>query len=180
MKAGIRGLGTAVAAGALLAALAPSALAGGFYLSVKLPDASARVKGAPAVLLVQAGGCVNPRDVRLVVSAEGILDGERRTVHVPVQRLSNTTWAVRRAWPSRGAWVLLVTAGHPAGIDRSVLIDLDASGQLGRRRTHPDDRRDNPDGLALARFDRCPTEAQVGAALARLAAGRRLEVGAAR
>lgn len=105
--------------------------AGGFYLSVTVPDAESddpRVK--EAVLLVRPIGCHEPSAAKLSVRAEGLVDGQRKSLAVRLTPLGDEEgYAVRRQWPAEGVWVLTLT-GEYRGHTSSVLADLAPNGTL--------------------------------------------------
>ena len=67
----------ATAATAVLA-LAGQLSAGGFYLVLGNPDASAEARKVNAVLTIQATGCHAPATAALRATAIGIVNGQRR------------------------------------------------------------------------------------------------------
>jgi hypothetical protein len=101
-------------AGALL--LAGQAIAGvTFRLDIGPPvaDTSAgKVKNA--VLLVRPLACDDASSVVMTGTAEGIVNGARRSVPLKLQRLATPgVHAVSRQWPD-GQWVIALTATCPA------------------------------------------------------------------
>lgn len=114
----------------ILAALAAAtvSLAGGFYLQVAAPD-SKEAQGA--VLLVRAYGCVTPEDAELVATAEGIVQGERRSIKLELTHRGAGVYAIRRQWPQEGVWVLAINGAYKAkGMSASALVTLSPSGQI--------------------------------------------------
>jgi hypothetical protein len=81
------------------------------WLSIETPvnpfDASAR----GAICLVHAAAHDGPPDISaLTGTAEGLVSGTRRSI--PLKRESTSrpgVFAVRKQWPSEGAWVLRIT-----------------------------------------------------------------------
>jgi len=106
---------------ALVLTAAGTALAGGFYLGLQQPNAVSdpRLKGA--ALLVNAGGCIRGASTSLSVTAEGLVNGRRRSIPVPATRVSSgpnhDLYAVKLKWPSEGAWLLVIhgAARHAGG-----------------------------------------------------------------
>lgn len=152
---------------ALLLALAmaliatATALAGGFYVSLAQPDP--RMKHA--VLLVQAGGCVDGSTAQVSVTAEGIVNGERRSIPVAVTRIRaeahGATYAVRQQWPKEGAWVLVIrgTARHTGNVpveQYRLLAWEPAAWKVGVR-------KDLPARMALKKPAATEIEAMLGA-----------------
>jgi hypothetical protein len=111
--------------------LAGQLMAGGFYLQLGNPEASAEARKANAVLTIQATGCHDPATATLTATAVGIVNGKRQSIPLQVTKLSETgMFALSQQWPKDGKWVIelvarngeqftntLVSAG-PGGIDR--------------------------------------------------------------
>jgi hypothetical protein len=106
-------------------------LAGGFYLQLGNPEASAEARQANAVLTIKATGCHDPATATLSATAVGMVNGKRQKIPLQVTQLSEVgMFALTQQWPKDGKWVIelvarngeqftntLVTAG-PSGIDR--------------------------------------------------------------
>ena len=71
------------------------------------------------VFVVRPLGCPDPASARIVATAEGLVDGGRRSVRLRVESLQAPgVHAVSKTWPDGGVWVLSVTgtcAGRAAG-----------------------------------------------------------------
>jgi hypothetical protein len=106
---------------ALAATVVTVALAGGFYLSVERP-AGADPAFQHAALVVRTLGCKDPSQAKLTVRAEGIVDGQRRSQPLALRSVSQGVFAVDRAWPAEGTWVVAITATYN-GVTREVLAD---------------------------------------------------------
>lgn len=112
-------------------ALAGQLLAGGFYLQLGNPEASAEARKANAVLTIKATGCHDPATATLTANAIGAVNGRQQTIPIAVTKLSEPgMFAIAQQWPKEGKWVIqlvarngeqftntLVSAG-PEGIDR--------------------------------------------------------------
>jgi hypothetical protein len=116
---------------AALLALAGQLLAGGFYLNLRDPNTNAEARKGNAVLMVEASGCHDPATATLTGIAIGIVNGQRQSIPLTVQRLSGVaTFAVTQQWPKEGKWVIELTAKNgeqstnmlvnagPKGVDR--------------------------------------------------------------
>lgn len=155
----------AVAALAVLAGTAAAALAGGFFLTFERPTpAKGDARLTDAVLVVRAGGCIRPGDAALSARAEGIVNGERRSVAVAPVAVTPGVWAIRRQWPAEGVWVLTVE-GKAHRMFLNALVEF---GPDGRLRAAPVAGKTRE--LAVKRFAQKPTEAEIAAALRSLAA----------
>jgi hypothetical protein len=112
-------------------ALAGQVFAGGFYLQLGNPEASAEARKLGAVVTIKAAGCHDPAAAKITASAIGNVNGERRTLPLEVKSLSEPgMFAVVGQVPKEGKWVVqlvgtngemftntLVAAG-PDGLDR--------------------------------------------------------------
>jgi len=112
-------------------ALAAPLLAGGFWLQLGNPEASAEARSLKAVLTVRAVGCHEPEKATVSGTAVGIVKGQRRSMPLQLKALSEPgMFALTRQWPAEGRWVIqlvgenegavtsaLVSAG-PGGVDR--------------------------------------------------------------
>jgi hypothetical protein len=115
----------------LLAVLAAPMFAGGFFLQLGNPEANPEAQKLHAVVLIKAAGCQDPAAATVTATAVGIVGGERRTIPLKVEKLSETgAFALTQQWPREGKWVIeivgksatmftntLVSAG-PEGVDR--------------------------------------------------------------
>jgi len=115
----------------ILTTLAAQLFAGGFFLQLGNPEASAEARKLGAVVTVKAAGCHDPATARLTATAIGVVNGHRRTVALDVKPLREPgSFAVIGQWPKEGKWVVeliatngeqftntLVAAG-PDGLDR--------------------------------------------------------------
>ena len=116
---------------AALLALAGPLFAGGFYLQLGNPEASAEARRNNAVVTIKATGCHDPATAQLTATAVGIVNGHRQSIPLTVTKLSEVgMFAISRQWPKEGKWVIelvarngeqftnsLVAAG-PEGVDR--------------------------------------------------------------
>ena len=111
---------------------AGSSFAGGFWVEFGNPSAAKDLKSKNAAVLVRALGCHNPEAATYVGTAEGLVNGTRRSLPLKFVRLdAKGLWAVERDWPSEGKWVLHIEAtrdGHTA----HALGKIDAQGSVKR------------------------------------------------
>jgi len=119
-----------ITAAAAFLALAGQLLAGGFYLQVGTPEASAEARKLNAVVTVRSVGCVQPEATKISASAIGTVRGERREIALKLDALPTPgMFALSQQWPKEGRWVIrlegtngsrfassLVSAG-PEGVD---------------------------------------------------------------
>ncbi|MCU1275937.1 MAG: hypothetical protein JWO48_3368 [Bryobacterales bacterium] len=104
------------------------ALAGGFFLTIGSPVAAnvPQVKGA--VLVVRPDGCEEPAKAQITGTAEGIVNGARRSVPLKLATLPTPgVYAVNREWPSEGVWVVSLT-GNYRGLTTSAIVPIGPKG----------------------------------------------------
>ena len=112
-------------------AMASQLFAGGFWLQLGNPDASAEARQHNAVLMVKAVGCHDPAHAQLSAKATSLVNGKLETIDLKLTPLSEPgAYALAQQWPATGRWVIqisgrngeqftnsLVAAG-PEGVDR--------------------------------------------------------------
>jgi hypothetical protein len=111
--------------------LATQMFAGGFFLQLGNPEASAEARKLGAVLTVKAAGCHDPATAKLTATAIGEVNGQRRAIPLEVKNLSEPgAFALVGTWPKEGKWVIQLTATNgeqytntlvkagPNGLDR--------------------------------------------------------------
>jgi len=142
----------------VLAALVVASVAatiGGFELRVEVPRAGTAY--SEAVVLVQTYGCAQPSKAKVEGTAEGIVNGVRRSMPLALKQVAEGIYAVERQWPAEGTWVLALTGAY-RGQDSSLLLALEADGTVAMQ-------PDEPDKPALQRLRRRLTTADVESAL---------------
>ena len=130
-------------------------LAGGLWLEVGNPAANPEAKEKGAALVLRIMACKSPEKTNITATAEGIVEGSRRTVALRVIPLSTPgTFAVTREWPSEGNWAVRAVATNPEYKDY-------ATGVVVRIEQGGFDRAD------VKRFYHAPTPTEVDTALRR-------------
>lgn len=114
---------------ALLLAIASPALAGGFQLSVETPAGAANPEMKDVVLIARTYGCHQPADARLTATAEGLVNGKRKSLPVELRSIGSGVYAIKQQWPSEGVWVLALTGAYN-GMTSSVLVELGPNGNV--------------------------------------------------
>lgn len=112
----------------VLSTITAPLLAGGLWLEIGNPAASPEAQAKHAVLMVRATSCHSPAKTSITASAEGIVDGVRRSVPLKVAPLSTAgTFAITREWPEQGIWVIKLVATNPEYKDfySGVLVPID-------------------------------------------------------
>jgi hypothetical protein len=102
--------------------LAGNAFAGGQQIAVE----TAKDGGS---LLVRTYHCGTPAEIRLTGSAEGVVNGQPRSVELTLARTNEPgVFAVSRQWPAEGAWVLTFTNERGAFVN--ALVELQPGAAL--------------------------------------------------
>jgi hypothetical protein len=100
------------------------AVAGGFWVSIQNPSTVTDAAAKNAVVLVRADGCHNPAEANITGTAEGRVDGVRRSIPLKLTPVSQPgTYAIVPQWPAEGAWVLHFNATY-LGRDAGALVRL--------------------------------------------------------
>jgi hypothetical protein len=115
--------------GALLLAFSSSALAGGFQLSVETPSSSSDPQMKDVVLVARTYGCHQPADAKLSATAEGLVNGARKSVALELRSIGSGVYAIKQQWPSEGTWVVALTGAYN-GMTSSVLVELGPNGKV--------------------------------------------------
>ncbi len=116
---------------AAVLAFAGQLFAGGFWLQLGNPEASAEARKVNAVVTIKATGCHDPAAAKVTATAIGMVDGQRRSIPLKLEKLSEPgAYALSQQWPKEGKWVIelvgrndeqftntLLAAG-PDGVDR--------------------------------------------------------------
>lgn len=129
---------------AVLLAYPATAFAGGPpWISVESPCDPINHISRNAVLIVRAYSCGMPTDSELTATAEGLVNGERRTVPLALKRgPEKGVYAVEPQWPTEGTWVLHFRMN--IGGEVSAIVTMDgrtrvSDAQVVHRRTSPSD-----------------------------------------
>lgn len=117
----------AAAALSLALLMSSQALAGGFQLSIETPGSNRELKDV--VLIARTYGCHQPADAKLAATAEGLVNGVRKSVSVELRSIGSGVYAISRQWPADGTWVLVLTGAYN-GMTSSVLVQLGPNGSV--------------------------------------------------
>jgi hypothetical protein len=121
--------------GGAILALAAQLYAGGFYLQAGKPDTE-EARKANAVLTMKATGCNDPAKTTVTATAEGLVNGERRTIALKLTPLSEPgSYALTRQWPKEGRWVIHLSATSNIGVAEALAVE----GPGGMEVTHGSD-----------------------------------------
>ena len=124
--------------GALAAALAapgapPAPASGPPWISIEYPvnpyDATTR----DAYLVVHAFHHGTPVGFPVSGTAEGLVNGQRRTIPLAFTATSRTgTYALRRQWPDAGTWTLVIGVAQGPEDRVSAIVDIGSGGEVAR------------------------------------------------
>ena len=123
-------LRTAVGAGfaVTLFALSATASAQEFALQVGPPVAGNAPSAKRAVLVVRPIGCADPAQAQITATAEGILNGSRRSVPLTLAALPTPgVHAIQPEWPSAGVWIISLI-GNCAGKSAGAIVSVAGPG----------------------------------------------------
>jgi hypothetical protein len=151
-----------LALAALLAAGSASpAVAGPPWISIELPASPWSSLPRDIFVLVHAYHHSTAVPVTLVGTAEGLVNGARRSIPLAFDTTSALgVYAVRRQWPREGVWVLRIVLNEDHG-SATAVVGIGSSGEVNLVRV--------PTGVG--RMPRPVSDAEVGAVLRSLAAG---------
>ena len=113
-----------------LCAPAP-ALAGPPWISIELPADPYDPATRGAFLVVRAFHCATPANQRVTGTAEGIVNGERRTIALELSETGREgVYALKRTWPERGTWTLVLQAHQGPTQAATAVVELGPDGAV--------------------------------------------------
>ena len=105
---------------AVYLAIAASAPAADFALAIANSVAGNSFQAKGAVMVVRPEGCADPAKARIEGTAEGLVNGARRSISLKLVALQTPgVFAVFKEWPPEGVWVVKLTGtcqGSTAGV----------------------------------------------------------------
>lgn len=115
----------------LSAAVATPGFAKPPWISIEYPvnpyDASLR----GAYLVVHTFIHRSPFSLQLDGTAEGIVNGERRTIRLEFTEAGQTgVYTLRKLWPAEGVWTLVIRAGNGPGNVATAVVEIGADGEI--------------------------------------------------
>jgi len=99
------------------------AFAGGFQLSVESGS------GRNEALIVKTFGCHVPSDAKLTGTAEGIVNGERKTVNLQFKHNQKGVFTIAKQWTDEGVWVVTIR-GKYNGMTSNAIVEIDSKANL--------------------------------------------------
>ncbi len=133
----------------LLAALcaaafaAPALAKGPPWISIELPTNPYDQTMKGAFLLVHAFHHGMPMGYIVSGSAEGIVNGERKSVKLEFSETSREgVYALKRTWSQGGTWTLVITAHQGPGDGATAVVELGPDGEVASVKV-PTEQRGN-------------------------------------
>lgn len=142
---------------AAVPAAAAEAAMGPPWLSIEYPPNPFDATTRQAFLVVHAFHHGTPTGFPVSGSAEGLVNGERRTVRLSFTATSRTgVYALAKQWPNEGTWTLIVTAAQGADDRVSAIVELGPTGEVASVRvpTRQQDRWTIPAPVPMAEVER--------------------------
>jgi len=154
MSARIRTLGLAAL---FAAALASPALAKPPWISIEYPINPFDTSLRGAFLVVHTFIHRTPYAVRLTGTAEGVVNGERRTLPLEFTETSQTgVYTLTRRWPREGVWTLVIRAGEAPGMVATGIVEVGPDGEIASVRVPTREERGGllPADVSMADIDK--------------------------
>ncbi|QQS36077.1 MAG: hypothetical protein IPM56_17850 [Ignavibacteriales bacterium] len=108
-----------------------SAFAGGFHISVKKSNGENSAYAKNVMLVVQPFGCHQPTDAEVSGTAEGIVNGTRKTIDLKFVRNDKGESTLTKQWPDEGVWVIAINASYN-NAKSSALVEIGTDYNLVR------------------------------------------------
>ena len=151
----IRSLALAAALSAVFAA--PALAKGPPWISIELPVNPYDRTMQGAFLLVHAFHHQTPVGFPIEGTAEGMVNGERRTVKLEFSETSRDgVYALKRTWATEGVWTLVIRVNQGPGDGATAVVELGADGEVASVRvpTRQQGSWTVPAPVAMADVDR--------------------------
>jgi hypothetical protein len=114
--------------GIIACAVGALALAEGFSFTIGSPVASQEFVAKNAAFVFRTEGCADPAKSQISGTAEGLVQGARRSLPLKVMALSRPgVYAVNQNWPPEGAWVVSLK-GSCDGANAGALVPIGPKG----------------------------------------------------
>ena len=106
---------------------------GGPWISIESPINPYDLPARGALFLVHTFHHAVPTNLTVEARAEGLVDGQRRTVTISPSSLRTGTYAVRNEWGAKGTWSVLIVATQPTPrTSIQAVVDIGADGSISR------------------------------------------------
>jgi hypothetical protein len=121
----------------------------GVWLSIESPVNPYDNANQGVFLMVHTFWMHGPAAMAVEGRAEGMVNGERRTVPLAFQDRGDGVYALSQSWPKEGRWALVIT-GRNRGQEASVLVRISEDNRVAGVQVTPDKMVSESDvGVAL-------------------------------
>jgi hypothetical protein len=87
---------------------------GMLMVRISNPETNAEAMAKHAALIAQTGACRAPEKTVVTATAEGVIEGQRRSMQLNLIPLSTFgTFAIPQQWPAAGTWAIQIVATNP-------------------------------------------------------------------
>jgi hypothetical protein len=94
--------------------LSAAVFAGALTLEIGNPAANPEAQAKGAVVVARITACHSPEKTTVTASAEGVVNGTRKSIPLKVMPLSTAgTFAITPGWPEQGDWAVRMIAMNP-------------------------------------------------------------------
>jgi hypothetical protein len=107
----------------LITLITTNLIAGGFYISVRLNNGDKTSYAKDVLLIVKPFGCHKPNDANIWGTAEGIINGTRKSFELKFQKTGNGEFTIVKQWSDEGVWVLAINAAYNNS-ERSAIVEV--------------------------------------------------------
>ena len=118
----------------LLAALPATAFAGPPWITIELPANPWEPTTRGAFLVVHAYHHGTPMAAPVSGTAEGLVNGQRRTIQLNFDKTSRTgVFALRNQWGNAGRWVLVITVSQGDQVEGDIaqaVVEVSEDGRV--------------------------------------------------
>ena|SRR5215471_14129307 len=114
---------------AVIAISAGAAMAGDFWVTVESAHSSRPGMGSQTVLVVRPSGCHEPQEATVTATAEGIVNGQRKSLPLKLVAISPGVYEIAREWSTQGTWIVAVNAEY-RGLPRAAIVRLGPGGGI--------------------------------------------------
>ena len=105
------------------------------FLSLEVPPNPMRSDTRDAAMLIHVFHHGSPAGYRIQGRAEGIVDGERRTIRLELDETSDPgLYALKQQWPTEGDWVLAIEIAEHA--EATLIAELGPDGGVREGKYH--------------------------------------------
>jgi hypothetical protein len=132
-------------------------LAGPPWISIEYPVNPLDQSMRGAFLLVHTFHHATPITYPVEGTAEGIVNGERRTIKLAFTDTSRPgVYGLRRMWPTEGVWTLVIKMSRGAEDGATAVVDIGSDGEIASVRVPSRQERGwtIPTGVSMADIDK--------------------------